>query len=174
MKPFMFKILLVSVYAIFLNFDKTDKIQTPVIAEIYKLKKDRKLNSRKASDFESRLIFGQTKSSEINLEFISKLKKTGYKKINLENNRILEISKLLNTKKEGLNNYETACKKVFRDLIIFKQQNKIIKVIKICTSCYSNEVVTGETESEIILSFEDYDYLNDELESSTSLSPSKN
>jgi hypothetical protein len=81
----------------------------------------------------------------------------------LENDRILEISKFLTTKKEGVNNYETACKKVFRDLIIFKQQNKIVKVIKVCTSCYSNEVITNEAESELLLNFEDYDYLSEEL-----------
>ena len=174
MKFFKFKILLVFVYAVFLNFDTNDKIQTPVVIEIYKLKNNKYLNNKKNSDFENHLIFGQTKSSEINLEFISKLKKAGYKKINLENDRILEISKFLTSKKAGVNNYQTACTKVFRDLIIFKQQNKIIKVIKICTSCYSNEVTTNEAESELLLNFGDYDYLSDKLESSTSLSLSKN
>lgn len=77
---FKFKILLVIVSAVFLNFDKTDKIQTPVIVEIYKLKKHKKSNNRKTSDFEHQLIFGQTKSSEVNLEFISKLKKQDIKK----------------------------------------------------------------------------------------------
>lgn len=163
MKFFKLKILLVIVSAVFLNFDKTDKIQTPVVVEIYKLKKNKYLNNKKISDFEYHLIFGQTKNSEINQEFILKLKKAGYKKINLENDRILEISKFLTTKKEGVNNYETACKKVFRDLIIFKQQNKILKVIKVCTSCYSNEVITNEAESELLLNFEDYDYLSEEL-----------
>ncbi|MCI3937834.1 hypothetical protein MQX03_11520 [Chryseobacterium aahli] len=163
MKFFKLKILLAIVSAVFLNFDKTDKIQTPVIVEIYKLKKNKYLNNKKISDFEYHLIFGQTKSSEINPEFISKLKNAGYKKINLENDRILEISKFLTTKKESVNNYETACKKVFRDLIIFKQQNKILKVIKVCTSCYSNQVITNEAESELLLNFEDYDYLSEEL-----------
>lgn len=77
---FKFKILLVIVSAVFLNFDKTNQIQTPVIVEIYKLKKDKKSNNRKTADFEHQLIFGQTKSSEINTEFISKLKNAGYKK----------------------------------------------------------------------------------------------
>lgn len=163
MKFFKLKILLVIVSAVFLNFDKTDKIQTPVVVEIYKLKKNKYLNNKKISDFEYQLIFGQTKSSEINPEFISKLKNAGYKKNSLDNETISKISEFLNSKKKGVNNYETACKKVYRDVIIFKLQNKVTKVIKICTSCYSNEVITNEAESELLLNFEDYDYLSDEL-----------
>lgn len=166
MKFFTSKILLVIVFMLFLNFNKTDKISIPAVVtiEIYQLKKDKNFNNKKTSDFENQLIFGQTKSSEINSEFISKLKKAGYKKSDLENDRISKIAEFLKSKKEDENNYETACKKVFRDIIIFKQQNKMFKVIKICTSCYSNEVITNETESEILLNFEDYDYLSNELE----------
>jgi hypothetical protein len=39
MKFFKLKILLVIVSAVFLNFDRIDKVQTPVVVEIYKLKK---------------------------------------------------------------------------------------------------------------------------------------
>lgn len=112
------------VYAVFLNFDRIDKIQTPVFIEIYKLKKNKKSNNRKTSDFEHQLIFGQTKSSEINPEFISKLKNARYKKNSLDNETISKISEFLNSKKKGKNSYETACKKYLEILLFLNNKIK--------------------------------------------------
>ena len=40
--------------------------------------------------------------------------------------------------------------------IACKQFDKILKLIKICTTCYTNEVITKNGKSEMILNFEDY------------------
>lgn len=160
MKLLFFKIISVLVFVgITLSFIE-NKSET---VEIFKLKNEKNSRKWKNTDFEYRLIFGYNHSSEIDENFISKLKLSGYKKNNLQNEKTLNISAFLNSKKEGHSKYETGCKKIFRDIIVYKRQNKIVKVIKICTNCYANQVFYENDETEVLLSYDEYDELKELL-----------
>ena len=134
-----------------------------VTVEIYHLNKKKNLKKIKNTDFEYRLIYGHNYSSEINATFLQKLKKAGYKKSKFSDEKSIKIIEFLDSKKEGYSKYETACKKMYRDVIVIKKENEIIKIIKICTSCYANQVLYKKNETELLLSFEDYDNLSEQF-----------
>ena len=127
---------------------------------IYQLKSEKKIKNTKSLRYET--IHGRLKSGDLNKDFEKDLIKFGYKKV--ENKKKHQISEKINSLKQGRNNYETACLKTYRDILIYKNRNgKIFKVIKICTSCYSNQIITSERESELLMNFADYDSLQELL-----------
>jgi hypothetical protein len=148
---------------IFSNFTNAITTSQNVIVEIYSLKKNINLKKWKNTEFEYHLVFGNTDHNEINQELISKLKKTGYKISLISNEKSSIITNFLASKKDGYNKYETGSKKVFRNIIIFKRQNEIIKIIKLDTNGYANAVINKNSETEILLSFNDYDQLEQQL-----------
>lgn len=129
---------------------------------IYKLKSEKNLNKSKKNSLKHQTIYGSSKSENLHNDFEKDLIKFGYKKV--ENLKSNWISEKLNSLKEGKNIYETACLKVYRDILIYKNHhNKIMKIIKICTSCYANQVITPKSNYELLMDFEDYDALEELL-----------
>lgn len=151
-----FIILSLLLFCIFISSQKLND----EIFVIYKLKSEKNLNKSKTNSLKHQTIYGS--SENLHNDFEKDLMKFGYKKVeNQKSNRIFEK---LNSFKEGKNSYETACLKVYRDILIYKNQhNKIIKIIKICTSCYANQVVTPKSNYELLMNFEDYDSLEELL-----------
>lgn len=128
---------------------------------IYKLKSEKKLKKSKTNELRYQTIYGHSKSEFLHSDFEKDLIKFGYKKV--ENQKSNQIFEKIESLKEGKNIYETACMKVYRDILVYKNQNNILKVIKICTSCYSNQIITQKNQSELLMNFEDYDFLEELL-----------
>lgn len=127
---------------------------------IYQLESEKKIKKTNGLKYET--IHGSSKSGNLRNDFEKDLIKFGY--IRVENKKKQQISEKINSLKEGRNNHETACLKTYRDILIYKNRNgKIFKVIKICTSCYSNQIITSERESELLMNFADYDSLQELL-----------
>ena len=123
--------------------------------ENYNLKKDLRSNKFKNSSFEYQLVYGFTKTSDFDSKFMKNLEKTGFVQNTIPSENQEKIIDFLNMKKLGKSKYETACQKVFQDIIVFKKANEITKIIKICTSCYANQVIEKTGTDEILLSFDD-------------------
>jgi len=148
---------------IFSSFANDMTTSQNVTVEIYSLKKNINLKKWKNTDFEYHTVFGHTDHNEINQALIPKLTKTGYKIFHISDQKNSAITNFLASKKDGYNKYETGSKKIFRNIIIFKRQNEIIKIIKLDTSGYANAVINKNSETEILLSFNDYDQLEQQL-----------
>ena len=152
-------IILLSIF--FCGHFSSQKLNDEIFV-IYKLKSEKNLNRSKRNSLKHQTIYGSSKSENLHHDFEKDLMKFGYKKV--ENQKSNQIFEKLNSFKEGKNSYETACLKAYRDILIYKNQhNKIIKIIKICTSCYANQVVTPKSNYELLMNFEDYDSLEELL-----------
>lgn len=127
---------------------------------VYKLKFEKNLKKTKSLKYQT--IHGHSKSEILHNNFEKDLIKFGY--IRVDNQKKQQIFEKITSLKEGRNNYATACLQTYRDILIYKNQNgKILKIIKICTSCYSNQILTSESESELLMNFADYDSLQELL-----------
>jgi len=87
--------------------------------------------------------------------FISKLEKIGFKKSSISNSKFDRINNIFSVKqpKESI---AYSCIAVFRDILVFKKNNKIIGIAKICFSCDQNRIIG--TEKETINFGQDGDY----------------
>ncbi|MCX8533366.1 hypothetical protein [Chryseobacterium luquanense] len=155
------KNLIILPLLLFCSFISSQKLNDEIFI-IYKLKSEKTLNKSKKNSLKNQTIYGNSKSENLHSDFEKDLIKFGYKKVeDLKSNQIFEK---LNSLKNGKNSYDTACLKVYRDILIYKNQNnKIIKIIKICTSCYANQVITPKSSYELLMNFEDYDFLDELL-----------
>ena len=101
MKPHFPTILIIILsLGIFLNFAQNKNSEEKnIYIEFYSLQKEINKNKLREKDFENRLVFGSTKSSDINLESMPKLKKLGYKKSNLSDEKNLKTFVFLDSKK---------------------------------------------------------------------------
>lgn len=64
--------------------------------------------------------------------FVKDLEKLNFHKERLE---IAQYPKIAEIYSRGSGNYETACVKTFRDILVFKKNNKIVGISKICFDC---------------------------------------
>lgn len=148
-------IILLSIF--FCGYFSSQKFNDEIFV-IYKLKSEKNLNKSKTNSLKHQTIYGSSKSENLHNDFEKDLMKFGYKKV--ENQNTNAVFEKINSLKEGKNSYETACLKVYRDILVYKDQhNKIMKIIKICTSCYANQVITPKSNYELLMNFEDYDSL---------------
>ncbi|MCA6067079.1 hypothetical protein JI747_007805 [Chryseobacterium sp. RG1] len=150
-------IILLSIF--FCSYFSSQKINDENFV-IYKLKSEKKLHQTKGLKYQT--IHGNSKSERLHNNFEKDLVRFGY--IKVDNQKKHQVFEKINSLKEGKNNYETACLQTYRDILIYKDQNnKISKIIKICTSCYSNQIITPENNSELLMNFTDYDSLQELL-----------
>ena len=137
----------------FKNIPKNERVT------FYTLKKDPKV--RNGNTVKYKLIYGTTRSSDLNENFEEILTQNGFIKTNYDNEKRNIIINFIDSLEDGRSNYETACRKVYRNIIVYKNAGKIENVVKICTSCYANQVITKDDESSLYMVFADYDYLEE-------------
>ena len=76
---------------------------------------------------------------------LSDLESLGYKKKFLNSNKFSEIDKIFCKRKHREVLY-TSCEPVYRDILVFKNQNQIKGVANICFNCGQN-IIFGTTKS---------------------------
>lgn len=154
----LIKNLIIFLCIFFCSYLSSQKLNDEIF--VYKLKSEKKIKKTKSLKYQT--IHGNSRTESLHNDFEKDLIKFGYKKV--ENQKKQPIFEKISSLKEGKNNYETACLPTYRDILIYKNQNgKIVKMIKICTSCYSNQIITSENESELLMNFADYDALQELL-----------
>lgn len=148
---------------VFLNIfmiSKTNSSLNDDNVTIYRLKNEskfRKVNTKTNQKY--KIIHGATISTDINENFEKKLQKFGYEKTKYSVKKQGEIIDKLNSFEEGIAPFDTSCLPTYRDIIVYKKGDKITKVIKICTSCFENEVITKDERKELFLFIADYELL---------------
>ena len=78
------------------------------------------------------IVSGDVPKSIRDTLFVEDLEKLNFHKEKLE---IYQIQKIAEIYSRGSRNYDVACVKNFRDILVFKKKNTIIGVSKICFDC---------------------------------------
>lgn len=78
------------------------------------------------------IVFGGSPKSISDTLFVKDLEKLNFHKEKLDVTRYQKIAEIYS---RGSSNYDVACVTTFRDILVFKKQNKIIGVSKICFDC---------------------------------------
>ena len=98
--------------------------------------------------FKMGIILGDIPKSISDLDFIDKLSKVGYKKTLIDKSKFDSIDKIF-VEKTTTENLATACIYVYRDILIFKKDNKVVGTAKVCFGCMANQIngTTANTEN---------------------------
>ena len=99
-------------------------------------------NSQTKSEIDSikkGVIVGHIPTNIFDLSFIDKLERIGYKNENVDKSKFGAIDNIF-TEKVITENLSTACISIYRDILIFKKQSKVIGTAKICFECMDHQI----------------------------------
>lgn len=108
------------------------------------------------------IILGDIPKTITDLNFINSLSKIGYKSIKVDKSKYTDINQIFR-EKEVQENIATACINIYRDILIFKKQNKIVGTAKICFGCMANEIKGTAANTENFGQDGDYEKLKNIL-----------
>lgn len=93
------------------------------------------------------IVIGDIPKDITDLSFIDHLEKIGYKKSRVEQSKFSDIDKIFfeKTAKESL---VTACVHVYRDILIFRKNNKVVGTAKICFDCMAHQITGTKANTE--------------------------
>jgi hypothetical protein len=118
------------------------EIEEDQIGILYDNQKKSKIDSLKMG-----VILGEIPKSIPNTEFIENLKSFGYTKSKIDSKKFNKINEIF-TEKRHSELYATACIYIYRDILIFKKNSKIIGVAKICFGCDANVIIGTKANTE--------------------------
>ncbi|MDI9340859.1 MAG: hypothetical protein QM534_09860 [Sediminibacterium sp.] len=93
----------------------------------------------KIDSFKTGVILGDIPHDISDLFFIDVLEKIGYIKTTIDASKFKSIDSIF-TEKPATEYLATACIYVYRDILIFKKNKKIIGTAKVCFSCMANQI----------------------------------
>lgn len=105
------------------------------------------------------IIIGEVPKSIRNPNFINNLIKIGFKKSEIKSEDFKNISQLFSEKPEREGIY-FACITIFRDILIFKKNKKVVGIAKICFDCNQNQIIGSESNIDNFGQGDDYEKLN--------------
>lgn len=120
----------------------TNHITPPAVDELYDKQSNSALDSLKMG-----VILGDIPRSVDDLGFLNHLEHIGYKKRAIDKAEFRNIDDIFVEKKPS-DFYTTACIYVYRDILIFKKDNKVVGTAKICFECNDHQIngATGNVE----------------------------
>jgi hypothetical protein len=122
----------------YFDFDEIDHYSIAIsyleIIELYDNPTKSELDSLK-----NELISFDTPLNISDLFFIDKLTKMGFKKTAIDKSKFTTIKNIF-TEKEFTSGEYTACAPFYRDILIFKKQNKVIGTAKLCFDCMKYDI----------------------------------
>lgn len=146
---------------VFFDYDEIEyyfcNYEESKIGDLYDNQSKSELDSLKMG-----VILGHIPKSITDLNFINSLSKIGYKGKSVEKSKFAEINQIFK-EKEVKENIATACIYVYRDILIFKKQNKIVGTAKICFGCMANEIQGTTANTDNFGQDGDYDKLENIL-----------
>ena len=100
--------------------------------------------------------------NEIN--FIKDLSSLGFKKSSIKPKKFTDLNQIFVEKSEQ-DGIVFACIPVFRDLLVFKKNNKITGFAKICFECNQSHIIGSKSDTKNFGQGQDYEKLGKILES---------
>ena len=121
----------------------TNDYEASKIEELFNYKCKNKLDS-----FMIGIILGDIPYNISDSGFVEILENIGYKKTQIEKSKFDSIDKIF-IEKTTTDNIAYACVHVYRDILIFKKENKVIGTAKVCFSCKANQIkgTTANTDN---------------------------
>lgn len=104
------------------------------------------------------VFLGEIPKSITDTIFINNLEAFGYTKSKIAEKKFDEIDEVF-TEKEHSETYDTACIYIYRDILIFKKNDKTIGIAKICFDCDANVIVGTKSNTESFGMSGDYEKL---------------
>ncbi len=108
--------------------------------------------------FKEGIILGEIPKSITDLDFIDKLAKVGYKKTTIDKSKFDRIDEIF-VEKTSKENIATTCIYVYRDILIFKKDKKVVGTAKVCFSCMANQIKGTSAKTENFGQDGDYEKL---------------
>ncbi len=102
---------------------------------------DRKFVKTKSDSLELSFIYGATPTDTSDFKYISYLEKLGFNRTSLDENRVVAMNRVF-VEKERNNFSSLRCIYTYRDILVFKNNGKIVGVVKICFQC-DGHIITG-------------------------------
>lgn len=142
----------------FFDFNELDHYRIE-IDETVLLEKEGDKNLSPEEQLQIDLIIMDMPESIDDTSFVAQLENIGFKKAQVEKSQVEKINEIFK-EKEVDEAIGYACIAVYRDILIFKKNNKIIGMAKVCFSCDHNRIY-GTTANTINFGQEgDYAMLN--------------
>lgn len=121
--------------------------------ELYDSHSKSALDSLKAG-----IIMGGIPNDISDLYFIDRLDSIGFAKRVIDKSKFPGIDKIF-TEKEVSEMLATSCVPVFRDILVFKKDNNIVGIAKICIGCMKNEIFGAKVNTDYFGQNGDYEKL---------------
>ncbi|MGX9987496.1 hypothetical protein [Chryseobacterium sp. POL2] len=93
------------------------------------------------------IIIGEKPENLNNLKFITSLSEIGFTRSQIPQSKFKEINQIF-TEKTVYENYAAACVAVYRDILVFKKNKKIIGFCKICFDCRLFRIIGTNANTE--------------------------
>ena len=142
----------------FFDYDRIDHYQSDFDEkDIGKLSK---MEGNSVEDLiKNGVLLGSTPKDISDTSFIDYLEKIGFKKEKLSNSKFKGIDSIFSEKHvDGIES--AACIYVYRDILIFRKQGKVIGTAKICFGCGANEIQGTQASTASFGQGKDYDNLH--------------
>lgn len=121
----------------YFDFDQVDHYSIKIDdTEIFELNDN---PSSKLDFLKNEIISSDAPQDISDLHFIDKLEEMGFKKSLVNTSKFKSIRTIF-TDKSTLFNETSRCEPVYRDILIFKKQNKVIGTAKLCFDCMKSQI----------------------------------
>lgn len=104
-------------------------------------------NRSKKDQLKLDILINKTPKDINDTEFIKSLDKLGFKKSVIKAQNFKKINEIF-IEKTVNENIEYACIPIYRDILIFKKQKKVIGIAKICFECHQKHIVGTNANTE--------------------------
>lgn len=121
-------------------FDKVDHYYINIDeTTVWDILKKEKVTAKEKKRFD--LLTGNTLQKLSDTIFLENIEKLDFKKTELPATKFRQIDEIFSEKKHH-EAYSTTCEAVYRDILVFKKEDKIIGTAKICFGCIQS-IITG-------------------------------
>jgi hypothetical protein len=93
------------------------------------------------------VILGSIPKDITDLSFINNLKKIGFRKSTIDRTKFTDIDAIFK-EKSVYNTLATTCIYIYRDILIFKKEQKVIGTAKVCFDCWAHEITGTNRNTE--------------------------
>ncbi|MFP3592845.1 hypothetical protein [Chryseobacterium sp. SIMBA_038] len=112
----------------------------------------------KVDKYKYTVTIDETPETITDLDFLNYMEMIGYVKKKIDKSKFPQINKIF-VEKTASDGYAAACIPVFRDILIFKKQEKVIGIAKICFSCHQYRIIGTHANKENFGTNNDYEKL---------------